>query len=231
MGRIQTLIIGAGVAFLVSGLLNQAEKPGSEMDLDGLLTMGFLVYIWYTLRWATSSKNRPEERDSHPEPEDEDRKPEPDPFAPFGGEERGPETSNLPSETRQPPDPVHPDWPNNETTGPFSAPDQPPIRPASQPVPRLEPGVKSSPTLLNSMRGETVTLLYHKAPWAITERGETVGRFRNTPIPAWIATSDKRHADYNGITDDPVMNGSVCIEVPERSELILPPGLVYRLRS
>ncbi|MBF0445745.1 MAG: hypothetical protein HQL68_09145, partial [Magnetococcales bacterium] len=78
---------------------------------------------------------------------------------------------------------------------------------------------------------ETIKIIHHKSPWAIVERGATIGRFRNTPIPAWIRTSDDRAADYHGITEDPTMDGTVCIEIPESSELILSPGLVYLLRS
>ena len=84
---------------------------------------------------------------------------------------------------------------------------------------------------MGSLRGDVIKTIHHKSPWAIVERGETIGRFRNTPIPAWILTSDDRTADYDGIADDPSLDGTVCIEIPERSELILPPGLVYTLRS
>lgn len=74
-------------------------------------------------------------------------------------------------------------------------------------------------------------IIHHKTPWSVVEKGETVGSFRNSPIHAWIRTSDNRQADYSGITPNPPPAESVCLEIPERRELILPPGLVYAIRS
>jgi hypothetical protein len=220
VGRIRTLIIGAGIAFLVSGLLDSSSKPGSEIDLDGLLTMAFLVYIWYTLRWAASSKNRqkPPVKPSETEQQNPLAKSEQESdSAPHAGESN---IIHIRKKSEQP----GASEPEKSTFGPqdpdLSGPD------------RTNPGVGDSiPNLLGSLRGEATKIIHHKAPWAIVERGATVGRFRNAPIPAWILTSDNRKADYNGITDDPSLDGAVCTEIPERSELILPPGLVYLLRS
>ncbi len=73
-------------------------------------------------------------------------------------------------------------------------------------------------------------IIHHKSPWSVVETGDTVGNFRNAPIPAWIRTSDNRQADYSGITNDVPPEESVCLEIPERKELILPPGLIYAIR-
>ncbi|MBF0422664.1 MAG: hypothetical protein HQL73_06705 [Magnetococcales bacterium] len=74
-------------------------------------------------------------------------------------------------------------------------------------------------------------VIHHTADWSVVARGDTVGMFRNAPISAWIRTSDEREADYCGITNLPLPEQYSCIEIPATSELILPPGLVYHIRS
>ena len=74
------------------------------------------------------------------------------------------------------------------------------------------------------------TVIHHNPPWSIVEQGASMGRYQNTPIFAWIRTSDDRSADYSGITELPDLGDTVSIEIPERSEIILPPGLVYTIR-
>lgn len=73
-------------------------------------------------------------------------------------------------------------------------------------------------------------LIYHQPPWTVVERGQVLGRFRNARIPSWIRTSDKRTADYVGVQTLTYPDHCPCIEIPERSELILPPGMVYTIR-
>lgn len=73
--------------------------------------------------------------------------------------------------------------------------------------------------------------ILHALPWKVVERGRTLGLFQNTPIPEWIRTSDHRQADYSGVSSIHPPEKCVCVEIPERSELILPPGLVYIVRS
>jgi hypothetical protein len=217
VGRIQTLIIGASVAFLVSGFLGEGGESGSGLDFDNMLTMGFLVYIWYTLRWAASGKNQ---KGSPKKPAD------------LEPPTTLPEDVDLPKPPTSSTDPYVVDINKNRKEQDSPSPEP------ELPIPGLEeqnrpsqPVESQLPGLLGSLRVETIKIIYHKAPWSIVERGDTIGRFRNTPIPAWVRTSDNREADYHGITDDPAMDGSVCIEMPDRSELILSPGLVYLLRS
>ncbi len=101
-----------------------------------------------------------------------------------------------------------------------STPDQPREHPRTAPEPLWEKRPKG-PT----------GVIHHKSPWSVVEKGDTVGNFRNAPIPAWIRTSDNRRADYSGITNTIPPEESVCVEIPERKELILPPGLIYAIRS
>ncbi len=217
MGRIRALIIGAAVAFLVSGLLESSNKPDGGFDLDGLLTMAFLVYIWYTLRWAVSPK-KPQSPRQKPESREEQTPPQPT----EAGRESGSKSDD-------------PDLLSSSSKG---KPSHPAATPPGEPQPDLfgqnraqKDSVEPVPNILGSLRREATSIVFHKPPWAIVERGETIGRFRNTPIPAWIRTSDNRQADYHGITADPLLDGTVCTEIPERSELILPPGLVFLLRT
>ncbi|MBF0455051.1 MAG: hypothetical protein HQL72_09605 [Magnetococcales bacterium] len=216
MGRLRTLIIGAGVAFLVSGVLNMGGKGDGKVDFDSLLTMAFLVYIWYTLRWAASSKNRKKDASTKPQ-ELDSQGPEPGQKPPLDKRTEA-EIFRIREMMQEK------ERAEGEESQPLS--DQPGTN-----QPKAESMNDAIPNLLGSLRPDNHTIIRHKSPWAIIERGATVGRFRNAPIPAWIVTSDNRKADYNGITDDPSLEGVVCIEVPERSELILPPGLVYLLRS
>ncbi|MBF0195139.1 MAG: hypothetical protein HQL71_11320 [Magnetococcales bacterium] len=213
MGRIKTLIIGAAVAFLVSGLLGSSSEPGgSGIDFDSLLTMGFLVYIWYTVRWATSSKKK---EDNQQDTTDIDSAP------------------SIP----KPKNPLEPPTSSDEPFVVHINKNRKENKPEASQTNKDNDSAQKKPTgsqipgLLGSLRVETIKIIHHKAPWAIVERGATIGRFRNTPIPAWIRTSDNRSADYHGITEDPTMDGTVCIEIPESSELILSPGLVFLLRS
>ncbi|MBF0357720.1 MAG: hypothetical protein HQL70_03870 [Magnetococcales bacterium] len=217
MGRIKTLIIGASIAFLVSGFLSEGGESGIGLDFDNMLTMGFLVYIWYTLRWATSGKNqkRPENKPTDIEPPTTQTKEADLP--------KPPTSSSEPYVVK-----INKNRMKQDNTSPEIEPPVPGMEELKHPSRQVELQHRG---LLNSLRVETIKIIHHKAPWAITERGETIGRFRNTPIPAWVRTSDNREADYHGITDDPAMDGSVCIEIPDRSELILSPGLVYLLRS
>jgi hypothetical protein len=219
VGRIRTLIIGAGIAFVVSALLDSSSQPGGGgIDFDGLLTMGFLVYIWYTLRWATSSKRRqdPTEKLGESDPQDD----------PSRQDKR--EQDSLP--TADEPYIVHIQKKISQHLAEQSPADESASDQSAQNLPD-QTAKDHIPNILGSLRGEAIKIIYHKSPWAIIERGATIGRFQNAPIPAWIRTSDNRAADYNGIAEDPSLDGTVCIEIPERSELILPPGLVYILRS
>ena len=76
-----------------------------------------------------------------------------------------------------------------------------------------------------------LSVIYHQSPWSVVERGQVLGKFRNSLISAWIRTSDKRIADYVGIHSLPYPEQCSCIEIPEKAELILPPGMVYTIRS
>ncbi|MBF0191907.1 MAG: hypothetical protein HQL99_12330 [Magnetococcales bacterium] len=98
--------------------------------------------------------------------------------------------------------------------------------PAPTPIP-TPPKSIFSPMMLRSASGRVIQ---HKLPWSVVDQGHPVGQFRHTPIPAWIRTSDNRHADYTGIALTPPPDGCVCLEIPDQAELILPPGLVYTIR-
>lgn len=74
-------------------------------------------------------------------------------------------------------------------------------------------------------------VIHHKPPWSVVARGRTVGRYQNTPIPAWIKTSDDRKAVYAGLALAAPPEECACVEIPERSELILPPGLLYAIQT
>ncbi|NGZ07338.1 MAG: hypothetical protein G8237_13395 [Magnetococcales bacterium] len=97
------------------------------------------------------------------------------------------------------------------------------ITPATAPLPRM--------FFASRMMRPTGRIIQHKLPWSVVEQGKSVGQFRHVPIPAWIRTSDNRHADYAGIAQTALPDGCVCLELPEQAELILPPGLVYAIRS
>ncbi|MEO5335129.1 MAG: hypothetical protein H7839_24210 [Magnetococcus sp. YQC-5] len=88
-----------------------------------------------------------------------------------------------------------------------------------------------SPYVVSHMLRSTGRVIMHKVPWAIVEQGKAVGSFRHVPIPAWIRTSDNRKADYAGIALVPPPEECVCLELPDQAELILPPGLIYAIRS
>ncbi|HIJ83190.1 MAG TPA: hypothetical protein HPQ00_03195 [Magnetococcales bacterium] len=76
-----------------------------------------------------------------------------------------------------------------------------------------------------------VQVIHHEATWAVIAKGRSLGVFKKAPIPAWIRTSDQREADYCGISNVPLPEECTCIEIPERAELIVPPGLIYIVRS
>lgn len=97
--------------------------------------------------------------------------------------------------------------------------------PAMPPVP--PPAAKVDlPTTIGGM-----SVIYHQSPWSVVERGKALGKFRNTLISSWIRTSDKRLADYAGVHSLAYPEQCPCIEIPEKSELILPPGMIYTIRS
>ncbi|MBF0370198.1 MAG: hypothetical protein HQL52_12150 [Magnetococcales bacterium] len=77
---------------------------------------------------------------------------------------------------------------------------------------------------------EEQTIL-HIPPWTIVEKGKILGNFRDNPIPSWIRTSDNRKAVYAGIAPDTLPDNCACLEIPSRGELIIPPGLIYAIRS
>lgn len=89
-----------------------------------------------------------------------------------------------------------------------------------EPTTRLEP-----PPMIGGMR-----VIYHIPPWAVIERGEALGKLGNAIISSWIRTSDKRVADYVGIQQFSYPDHCFCIEIPEKSELIVSPGMVYTIR-
>lgn len=74
-------------------------------------------------------------------------------------------------------------------------------------------------------------VIYHESAWKVVAKGRSLGVFKNAPIPAWIRTSDQREADYCGVSNVPLPEKCTCVEIPERSELIVPPGLVYIIRT
>ncbi|MEO5376328.1 MAG: hypothetical protein H7832_00870 [Magnetococcus sp. DMHC-6] len=82
-----------------------------------------------------------------------------------------------------------------------------------------------------SSKKETDRVIHHPPAWSVIERGDPVGRFRNTAIYNWIRTSDLRSAEYSGIVTIDIPENCPCVEIPSRGELILPPGLVYAIRS
>ncbi|MBF0108534.1 MAG: hypothetical protein HQL76_05110 [Magnetococcales bacterium] len=77
----------------------------------------------------------------------------------------------------------------------------------------------------------TLRVIHHEATWGVVARGRCLGMFKNAPIHEWIRTSDQREADYSGVSNAPLPEECTCIEIPERSELIVPPGLIYTIRS
>lgn len=77
----------------------------------------------------------------------------------------------------------------------------------------------------------SLRVIHHEPTWTVVAKGRSLGVFKKTPIPAWIRTSDKREADYCGVSNAPLPEKCTCIEIPERSELIVPPGLIYIIRS
>lgn len=65
--------------------------------------------------------------------------------------------------------------------------------------------------------------------WTVVEQGDSLGTFRQHPIPAWIRTSDGRQAFYAGITQVVLPEEFACVEFPSRGEIIIPPGIIYAL--
>lgn len=73
-------------------------------------------------------------------------------------------------------------------------------------------------------------MLHHnRASWTVVEQGDSLGTFREHPIPAWIRTSDGRQAFYAGITQVILPEEYACVEFPSRGEIIIPPGIIYAL--
>ncbi|MBF0437414.1 MAG: hypothetical protein HQL77_18905 [Magnetococcales bacterium] len=87
------------------------------------------------------------------------------------------------------------------------------------------------PGTLTSARPAQVIYHDHESAWKVVAKGRSLGMFKNAPIPAWIRTSDQREADYCGISNVPLPEKCSCVEIPERSEFIVPPGLVYLIRT
>ncbi|MBF0145165.1 MAG: hypothetical protein HQL84_03680 [Magnetococcales bacterium] len=85
----------------------------------------------------------------------------------------------------------------------------------------------------NANRGSSrpLRVIHHESTWAVVARGRSLGMFKNAPIHEWIRTSDQREADYSGISNAPLPEQCTCIEIPDRAELIVPPGLIYTIRS
>lgn len=131
----------------------------------------------------------------------------------------------TPPSTRSPAeeDPAHATPPDGDDTA-DSAPRTP------QPTP-WSPPRSPSPPVTSKPAMATGRIIRHQLPWAVVESGQPVGQFRHVPIPAWIRTSDNRRAEYAGIALNPPPEGCVCLEIPDQAELILPPGLIYAIRS
>ncbi|MBF0417622.1 MAG: hypothetical protein HQL86_05165 [Magnetococcales bacterium] len=203
MNQLRILLLTAMAIFLVLGLLNQRESENFTSDL--LFTLAFFAYIWHVLR-----RNRGA---SPPQPHQRAN-----PEAPM---ERAP--MPPPASTPMPPTPSAAQRPAT-----MAKPRQPVGQPASTSQPGGEPGKIHFSTKPARQAGR---IILHKLPWAVVEHGKPVGQFRHMPIPAWIRTTDNRLADYAGIALTPPPEGCVCLEVPDQAELILPPGLIYAIRT
>lgn len=101
-----------------------------------------------------------------------------------------------------------------------------------RPFPHASPATEQNPqkktTLPPTIGG--LSVIYHQPPWCIVERGDILGTLNNARISSWIRTSDKRLADYSGVQSLSYLEQCACIEIPERSELIVFPGMVYTIR-
>ncbi|MBF0382552.1 MAG: hypothetical protein HQL69_16135 [Magnetococcales bacterium] len=79
---------------------------------------------------------------------------------------------------------------------------------------------------------ENTNIIHHKSPWAVIEQGKSVGRFYNEPIPEWIKTSDNRKAFFSGTSLSTLPpEECVCMENTKKAELLLSPGLIYKILS
>ncbi|MBF0439948.1 MAG: hypothetical protein HQL93_12635 [Magnetococcales bacterium] len=118
---------------------------------------------------------------------------------------------------------------NNKNTTPPPPSDKPEIN--QNPEPMAPTPTHPKPYRVQNASPFSGRIIHHKSPWAIVAQGKSVGQFRKVPIPEWIRTSDNRMADYSGIAMTQFPQECVCLEVPEQTELILPPGLIYTIRS
>lgn len=82
---------------------------------------------------------------------------------------------------------------------------------------------------LPGVRARLTGVAPHGQSWRLERSSREVGTFQGQPIPAWVVTPDGRRGDYLGVTRERVPPSCSCLELPDRHELILPPGLVYRL--
>ncbi|MEO5347882.1 MAG: hypothetical protein H7834_16110 [Magnetococcus sp. YQC-9] len=216
MNQLRILLLTLMAAFLVGGLLNQRESDNFTSDM--LFTLAFFAYIWHVLR-RNRGATPPTQQPSRTVPTE----------APM---ERG---ATSPSGATQP---------SVESAPKQQAPVQQPT-PAQKPLPAEQSASRQpQPSMSSPASFEPAKILFstkparpsgriilHKLPWAVVEQGKPVGKFRHVSIPAWIRTTDNRLADYAGIALTPPPEGCVCLEIPDQAELILPPGLIYALRT
>lgn len=203
VNQLRLLLLTAMAVFLVLGLLNQRESENFTSDL--LFTLAFFAYIWHVLR-----RNRGAAPPTQPPPADApmERTPTPPPAA-------------SPTPPTQAAPPRHPATPKP----------RPPANPQPAPGPQPMAGEPAKTLFSTKPARPNGRIILHKLPWTIVEQGKPVGQFRHVPIPAWIRTPDNRFADYAGIALTPPPEGCVCLEIPDQAELILPPGLIYAIRT
>ncbi|ABK43959.1 hypothetical protein Mmc1_1450 [Magnetococcus marinus MC-1] len=79
---------------------------------------------------------------------------------------------------------------------------------------------------MDRLKGQQSTI-WHVTPDFIRRMGTQVGRFKEVPIPEWIETSDGKMAQFTGVTEIRLPKECACLELTDRKELIIPPGLVY----
>nr|CRH04641.1 conserved protein of unknown function [Candidatus Magnetococcus massalia] len=89
---------------------------------------------------------------------------------------------------------------------------------------------EASQMQIDKLKGQK-SAIWHVTPEFVTATGNRLGRFRDQPIPEWISTSDGKKGVFTGITDIKLPKECACLELTDRGELIIPPGLVYTVNG
>ncbi|MEG3640247.1 hypothetical protein [Magnetococcus sp. PR-3] len=198
--KLNHLLMILAAIFVISPLLHSVEGNG----ILHLLFMGFLFWVGWQL--IKNNPFTPKQGDDDPN----------NPFR-FGADEqdaRQDQEEPTPHLQRH----AEPEKPHQDLFDDEAAHDEPETEDVrSRVLAQLQ---------MDKLKGQQSTI-WHVTPNFVSKMGQQVGRFKETPIPEWIETSDGKMAEFTGITDIRLPKECACLELIDRKELIIPPGLVY----